>query len=357
MENAFNCKMLTLGREFRGMSQSELSSKVSGLAQPNLSKIEKGLLPISESVMIKVSEKLDLPISFFTQKRNLANVHQIYYRKRVTLPRKALMALDAEMNIIMNSIDILFDGIDFPDHEIPSIDLSEGSTPEDAARGIRNFMGIFRGPISNPIGILEAFGIVVFEIDVNNSKFDGQTLISPKGIPIIFLKKNNPADRKRFTIGHELGHIVMHLPFVLDYPIEEAEREADRFSAEFNMPELDSRNDLVRVSYRSLGHLKSYWKLSKAAIVRRTFDLGMITSNTYKYLMIELSRNGERKKEIGIVDIDKPTAIAKLTKHYTKDLGYTIDELAPVLHLNLKDYNYFFNQQTEFRIHKYQSLN
>ena len=36
-------------------------------------------------------------------------------------------------------------------------------------------------------------------------------MCTSKGLPIIFVNNNHSNDKKRFTIAHELGHLVMHL--------------------------------------------------------------------------------------------------------------------------------------------------
>ena len=45
-----NPRQLTFVREYRGYSQTELSSKVKGLSQSNLSKFEKGVGQLSDEV-------------------------------------------------------------------------------------------------------------------------------------------------------------------------------------------------------------------------------------------------------------------------------------------------------------------
>lgn len=49
---------------------------------------------------------------------------------------------------------------------------------------------------------------------------------------MIFLNKQAPADPRRFTLTHELGHAVMRTTDSSDM-----EDEANRFAAEFLMPE------------------------------------------------------------------------------------------------------------------------
>ncbi|MBK7012326.1 MAG: ImmA/IrrE family metallo-endopeptidase [Xanthomonadales bacterium] len=45
---------------------------------------------------------------------------------------------------------------------------------------------------------------------------------------MIFINKDVPGDRWRFTLAHELAHLVMH-----DIPKPDMEDEADEFASEF----------------------------------------------------------------------------------------------------------------------------
>ena len=101
-----------------------------------------------------------------------------------------------------------------------------------------------------------------------------------------------PGDRQRFTLAHELGHLVMH-----DVPTEEMEDEADKFASEFLMPEAQIQGQLHALSMRKLWELKSRWKVSMAALVKRAETLGCITASQTRYLWIQLSKSGYRLEE------------------------------------------------------------
>ena len=66
----FNHKMIELARDFRSMSQKELSRKV-GISQGQISKIELGIHCPSEDTVNNLVQALDFPRSFFYQKRRV----------------------------------------------------------------------------------------------------------------------------------------------------------------------------------------------------------------------------------------------------------------------------------------------
>lgn len=147
-----------------------------------------------------------------------------------------------------------------------------------------------------------------------------------------------PNDRKRFTLAHELGHIVMHLRSEdFDKPEEEKEKEANLFAAEFLLPKIPCREDLHALRYKDLALKKMYWKVSKAFIVQRAGQLGCITDKTKKYFFVTLGRNGERKKEAGLVYLDTPQAVRKMVDLHLTELGYSYTELSEMMGLLEKD--------------------
>lgn len=61
---------------------------------------------------------------------------------------------------------------------------------------------------------------------------------------------------------------------------------------------------------------------------------------------IELSKNGERKKENGFVDLSEPKIISLIINTHENELGYSLDEMLKLLGINEKDYFEYFNRST-----------
>src|SRR5690606_9960743 len=149
-----------------------------------------------------------------------------------------------------------------------------------------------------------------------------------KGVPVIIMNRNFSNDRKRFTIAHELGHLLMHNENY--FPISsyrEKEKEANDFASEFLMPENEIKKSLWSLKMSDLGDLKRYWLTSMSSIIRRAKDLDCIDQNRYKFFMIEMSRNGFNKREPIDVYIDKPTCFKNAYNLFKNDLSYTINDM------------------------------
>ena len=103
------------------------------------------------------------------------------------------------------------------------------------------------GPISNLTASCERAGIIVVWCDFD-APIDEITMRVRDLPPCIFLNGGATADRMRFSLAHELGHIIMHR-----IPTDEMEDEANRFAGEFLVPEKLLTNQVIgnRVTLRS----------------------------------------------------------------------------------------------------------
>ncbi len=330
---------LKIARESRGLTQTQLAKSITNLSQSNLSKMEQGLLPVTGEALVNIANALNYPVSFFYKKNQQPSDGTFYYRKRITLTKSILMKIEAQRDILRMAVDELLQSVEVKECYVPHIPATDDMTPSDIARKVRAFLKVPKGPVQEPIKLLEDAGIIVYEMDFHTDKLMGFTIYTDMGQPIIFINKNMPNDRKRFTLAHELGHLVMHISFDVYEDDKVIEQQADEFASEFNMPLLDCLSDIQNLKFSSLNGLKLYWKCSKAAILRRALTAKTISPDRYKYFMIELSRIGERKTEKGIVDLDKPQLLNQILELHIKDLHYSKTEIAQMISISEKDCN------------------
>src|SRR5271157_2647837 len=92
-----NPKMVILAREYRGITQEELSNKMS-ITQGYLSKVEKSILAANDDFIEKITHVLDLPTEFFTRNGEVYSPN-LYYRKKVKTATKFLIKAEAQMNV------------------------------------------------------------------------------------------------------------------------------------------------------------------------------------------------------------------------------------------------------------------
>ena len=323
-----NHKQLVFAREYRGYSQSELSSKIRGLSQPNLSKFEKGIGVLSDEVLINIFQFLDFPISFF-EKEFFNKSESAHYRKKASITKGERVSLENNNRLIGYLVDQMGESLEFPAFRFRLIDLEDGYSPESIAQHTRKLLGLQEHPVKDINTLIEANGIVVVEFDTNISFFDGVSFTTDNGYKVIVVNKHMSNDRKRFTLAHELGHIIMHSSE--DFLFAEhrnKEDEANSFASEFLMPANVIRNSLRNLKPSYLLDLKRFWLTSMASIIRRAKDIDCISNDKYQYFNVEFSRKGYRKEEPLNVYIDSPKLFFDGYKIHKEELEYTDQELA-----------------------------
>ena len=334
MLDNINPQMLLLGRESRGISQSELANEI-GISQGKLSKAEKGEQTLSNESFQRLCTILDYPERFFYQKTPTAPVSHYYYRKRVSIPQKVIVQIEATVKIFRQNIDSLAEAIELPEFKLRTFNPEE-HTPEDIARKCRYILNIERGPVPSLVNLLENNGIVVVKTDLFIEKIDGLSTISEKGIHIIFLNARMPNDRQRFSLAHELGHILMH--FDIPTISENVEEEANRFASEFLMPKDQIVNSLRNLGFSKLGELKRYWNVSMKSLVRRARDLNTINEQQYRNFQIGFSKKGMSLSEPIPLQEEKPYILNQVIKLYLNELGYSIQELARAINISIREF-------------------
>lgn len=335
MPNTFNSGMLQVARQLRAMGQQDLAA-AAGVSQATLSKIENGLKQPDEDLAAKLAGELKLPLSFFSQSERIyglpLSVHQMF-RKRASAGARVLDQLQAEMNLRVMHIRRFMQAVDVDaEYELPALDLEDfGNSPTAVADAVRRAWLIPSGPIPSLVDVIERAGCVVIPCQFKSGAVDGVSLRVP-GLPsLIFLNSVQPVDRQRFSLAHELGHLVMHRQ-----PTPMMEDEANEFAASFLMPRKDIAGDLSGVlTLERLAFLKPIWRASMASLLYRAKALGYITENQSQYLWRQMSTAGYRKVEpIEISpDQDQPKLLSAMLQYHLQTLGYSIEDMAQVLHV------------------------
>ena len=276
MSKTVNPEMIILARESRGLTQSCLAKSLC-ITQGKLSKIEHGVLCVSKELLEELSKELDYPIEFFFQTESIfgAGLSIVHHRKRKSISSKTLAMIHAQMNIRRIHLSKLLQAVNIQKNRIPHMDVDEYDEDiERIAQEVRANWLIPSGPIKNLTAIIESVGGIVIQCNFKTRKLDAIGHSIPRLPPIIFANIDVPGDRLRFTLAHELGHIIMH-----SVPRPRMEKEADRFAAEFLMPSRDIRPSLSQLSLSKLANLKIHWKVSMAALLYRAKELNKISGN------------------------------------------------------------------------------
>ena len=156
------------------------------------------------------------------------------------------------------------------------------------------------GAIPNLLALLESHGIRIFFAGEIGNEVDAFSYWEPKTqCPYVFLTTSKSGERRRMDAAHELGHLVMHRNLDMGpSATKEIEAEANRFASAFLMPKSTMLKYTPRgFSLRDAVAHKKQWKVSVAAFIFRSHDIGLLTDWQYHNLFKQLSAAGWRTDE------------------------------------------------------------
>jgi len=336
-----NFTLLETARLLRQKTQKEVVEAI-GISQASLSKAEHGLQELPIDIMSKLYDYYDLPETFFLRSEGVSPLGHLYYRKKLTITNKVIDSFVAKVKIFKAIIDDLMSAVELPKYTLGNYVPNENLSAKEIARKIRYELKVYNGAVPNLSTLLENNGIIIIRFDFGTDKIDGLTTITDSDRKVMFINNQMPNDRIRFSMAHELGHLVMHLgnpPRSSD----DAERQADEFASEFLMPEEEIRPMLLNVNIQTLGMLKRKWRVSMHALVRRAKDLETITYQQYRNLQMYFSKKGYTKSEPIPLPIENPTMWDETLKLYRDELGYSDEDLMSVMKINQRDFASWFS--------------
>jgi Zn-dependent peptidase ImmA (M78 family)/transcriptional regulator with XRE-family HTH domain len=324
----FNPEMMILSRDLAGLTQGQLA-ELASISQAEVSKIESGIRTPSEDQVIAFAKHLKSPVEFFYLPDSIKSFGTacVYHRKRQSTTQAVLRRLLAIVNKRRIQVRRLLNSAEIEENLFPRMDLDEyQGGPAEIARALRASWKLPPGPVSNLTKAIEDAGGIVLRFDFETNKVDAVSQWVLGSPPIFFVNSTTPADRMRFSLAHEVGHIVMH-----QLPTDDMEREADRFASEFLMPEALIAGQLEDVTLPRLAALKPHWKTSMAALLKRAGDLEAITERNKNYLWFRMGQLGYKTKEPVTIPMESPSLLAALIDFHRTELAYSVSDLAGLL--------------------------
>lgn len=301
-----NGERLKKARIYRGLTVAELAEKIDCQRQ-TVSMYENNKIKCpDDSTVQKLSETLGFPIKYFFENQNHINIGSTYFRALLTTNKKYRNKQIQKMEFLSQIFMMLQDYVYFPTLDLPDID--NNILPEDASIKLREKWGLGNKPIANIIYEVEKHGILVTQFDTETNDIDAfsqMSYLENESIYLIGYSKNKTsASRIHFDIAHELGHICMHewsedVEMLTKQEFKSRENEANQFASAFLLPKESYLKDAIKnpKSIPYYTQLKSKWKVSISAMIRRSLTLGLLTHEEYQMLLRTLQRRGMRKIE------------------------------------------------------------
>lgn len=329
-----NQDMVILAREYRALTQKELADAAS-VKQPQIAMIEGGIDgSASIETIAAISKALNFPMEFFYQSEPRLGFgsSSVYYRKMSAITAADRKSISSLTNLTRIGLKRLLDAVEVDaDLALPKVDLDvlDGS-PSKAASIVRAAWSLPDGPIQNLTNLVERAGVIIIESDFGTRGISGTGMRLANLPPLIFVNRALPPDRYRFTIAHELGHLVLH-----DAPRETMEDEADEFASELLMQRSEFKVSVSqfdgRPTLRHLIALKPYWKVAISAMIMRMGQLEIISGEAKRSFFIQMSNMKMRLDEPQPFPKEIPALYPKIVKAAIGDLPKESDAATQIM--------------------------
>lgn len=302
---------LEQARLIRGKSRQEIAD-VFEVTRQAVSQYENGTCKPKPEILRQYQEYLDIPLNFFyTQPIEKTNT-AINFRKLQKSTDVEQGRTTTRLEFMAEVYAYLKEYIEFPGVNIPYHNESEHYTEaeiETIASQVRREWKLGRSPIPNMALVMESFGCIISKFhSQGDTDIDGCSKIydiQGEARPFIAMisRRNSTACRERFSLAHELGHIILHSWADPDYTrnkeeLKRMEHEANYFAGAFLLPLEEFSHEAMSCSaLDSFIALKNRWKVSVAAMIQRALSIALISENQLKYLYKQLNMRGFKKNE------------------------------------------------------------
>lgn len=302
-------------RELRGLTQAQLAER-SGVGHSAIAHIEAGRAQPGPELLESIATHTGFPIAFFEdQDETEFPVGSLLFRARRNILRREEAQARAWGSVLYRPVRRMAARLDTPVVTLPRL---SGVSPVEAAIHARAALGLSPdGPIKHVINAVERAGVLVLALPIGLAKRDAYSVwVGDDTLrPVVVIVNDVPGDRQRFSVSHELGHLIMHQTRPAN--VTEIEAQAGEFAAEFLMPREGIESDFVGpLTLTDFAHLKPKWGVAMQALIRRARSLEAISDRQYRYLFEQIGRNGWRTHEPDNLAIkpERPRAVRRMVE-------------------------------------------
>uniref|UniRef100_A0AAU2A1Y6 XRE family transcriptional regulator n=1 Tax=Streptomyces sp. NBC_00093 TaxID=2975649 RepID=A0AAU2A1Y6_9ACTN len=309
-------------RELLGLTGAALSA-MCGVSKSWISQVETGARDATEDGLRAVAEGTGTPMSFFYARPSAIPRDSLHFRKLASASRTVTKRVQAFYGESYRVSEDILQEARYPVPPLPYA-TAEELKPEDIEELADTTREALRlapdKPIPNLTRAMERTGIAVAPIVLTDPAGEEQSATQNHfglsywgGIgenALITYFPGSQGDRDRFTLAHELGHLVLH---TFRPHAEDPEAEANRFAGALLVPHDRATADITdRLSLTGYARLKATWGVSIQALIMRGHAVGNLSDSRKRSLYVQLTQRGWRKSEPVTVGQETPLLLGTL---------------------------------------------
>lgn len=334
-----------LARLFHGLTLEEVASRVERTRQ-YIHKIETEQIIPPDTVLEAIAELTQVqPVFFFRPSPGSITEEQCHFRKHFTARAAVKHVALAKGEMFRRLVAGVEARIELPEPKFPQYEVQSLVDIERASEACRRQWGLGLGPIQNTVRLAENLGVVVTSFKGVSREVDAYSISAAR--PIIVLNAEEAsACRLRFDVAHEIGHLVMHVGELTGD--RKTEGEANRFAGAFLLPRASFVKEFPRLrgshlNWNGLSEMKLRWRVSKAALLYRARQLGLVTEAQYRTGVIRLNRGGEARveREDSMIEKEVPELFPQAVRLGFRHEGVSFDEYCRTLDVTAPILNEF----------------
>lgn len=286
------------GRILSGLSQQEVADKLA-VSKQMISKYEKAESTPNGEMLIKLSDAFQVKLDYFFQE-NKIELKEFNFRKKSSFSLKEQLSLKEHIKVKLENYLEIEDILQIESKfQFKPIQISESQQVVQIAGELRQLWNIGKDPIHNIIQMLEDREIKVVEHQPGNLKFDGLATFINEKFPVIVINSQFSVERKRFTLLHELGHIILDFK---DLDNKSVENLCNQFAGEFLFPSENVIQEFGRkrdsISVDELIEAQRKYGISIQAIIHRLASLNILSESKKTLFYKQLNANRSFKARI-----------------------------------------------------------
>ncbi len=294
----FAGEQLRLARLAYGYALGEVG-ELAGVTRQFIHQLEAGARSPSNELIDVLADVLGVTPAFLSELTpSTVRPEQCHFRGQAGRPASVTSQVLARATLLDKFVAVMERHLSLPHVAFPDIPANTAEEIEQAAEEARRYWGLgTSGPILSMMRVVENAGAIVTYFSDLSERVDAFSMDRRRPI-IVRSSLKESLCRQRFDFAHECGHLIMHRG--IQTGDHETENQAHRFAGAFLFPRGAVLREFPRsrtINWNSLYQLKLRWKVSVRAIIRRAYDLKLLTPAQYRTANIHLVKAGQAKVE------------------------------------------------------------